>query len=213
MALASQGTLLKIGTGSGGAKTVSGITVGNPTIITSTAHGLSNGDVVTMSLFTGADAGDINAESFVVLFTTTNTFAIKLDTLGKTISDNSAAARATPVEWTTVGEVVDGDRAAGERTEIDTTHLASDAKEYLLGLKDSGNYNFNMNWLFDDLGQDALLEAESSDDAYDFKVEYPSGNSMTFEGLVKGVTGPSLGVDDKMSGSVSIRITGEVTFA
>ena len=80
-------------------------------------------------------------------------------------------------------------------------------------MRDSGSYTFNINWLFDDAGQTALLLAEGSDDAYGFKVTYPSGDTLTFDAYVQSVTGPSIGVDAKMSGSVTLRITGEVTFA
>lgn len=214
MANPSQGTKLEISTGPDepSAVTITDITIGYPTILESVEHGLKRGDVVTMANFSGTDAADINGEEFVVRYVTEDTFAIILDSSELDITDNSDAATATPVKWTEVGEVLDGDRAAGERTEIDTTHLRSTAKEYLLGLKDSGSYTFNMNWLFDDNGQNALLVAEGSDDTYDFKVTYPSDNTLTFKGLVKGVTGPAISVDGKMEGSATIKITGEVTF-
>lgn len=213
MALASQGTTLEIGTGSGSAVTITVIGLGNPTILTSVAHGLSNGDVVAMASFAGDDAASINGNSYVVQFETDDTFAIDLDSSALTITDNTDSATATPVTWTTVGEVIDMDRAAGERADIETTHLTSTAKEYMLGLKDSGNFTFSLNWLFSDAGQTALIAAEGSDDEYDFKVTYPSTDTMTFSGYVKSVTGPSLGVDDKLNGSATIRISGDVTFA
>ena len=61
--ISAQGSTLQISTGTGGAKTITAITVGNPTIITSAAHGLSNGDVVTFASLTGADAALLNGMS------------------------------------------------------------------------------------------------------------------------------------------------------
>ena len=71
-AISAQGTLLSIGTGTGGAKTITGVVVGNPTLITATAHGFNNGDVVTIAALTGVDAALLNALNWTVLFKTVN---------------------------------------------------------------------------------------------------------------------------------------------
>ncbi|MBK7592267.1 MAG: phage tail protein, partial [Betaproteobacteria bacterium] len=39
-AISAQGTIVQIATGTGGAKTITAVTVGYPAIVTSTAHGL-----------------------------------------------------------------------------------------------------------------------------------------------------------------------------
>lgn len=210
MAEASQGTIIAIAGAAGTPVTATAGAAGYPTILTSTGHGLSVGDVVTLSDFTGTDAAVLNGQVAVVQFVTSGTFAVGIDTTGKTITFTGTA---TPKDWTAIGEVVDMDRAAGSRTEINTTHLTSTSQEFLLGLRDSGTYTFSINWVFDDAGQLALLAAEGSDIASSFKVTYPSGDTLTFDGFVQSVSGPSLGVDDKLSGSVTIRISGDVTFA
>ena len=53
-AISSQGSVLSLATGTGSAKTISGVTLGNPTIITATAHGFSVGDVVTIASVGGS---------------------------------------------------------------------------------------------------------------------------------------------------------------
>ena len=85
-AISAQGSVFSIGTGSGGAKTITAVTVGNPTILTSTAHGLNNGDVVALAALTGADAATLNGNSYTVLYKTANTFAVAVDTSAKTIT-------------------------------------------------------------------------------------------------------------------------------
>lgn len=210
MAEAAQGTIIAIAGAAGSPVTATAGVAGYPTILTRTGHGLSVGDVVTLSGFTGVDAALLNGQVAVVQFVTANTFAVGIDTTGKTIT---FTGKATPKNWTDIGEVVDMDRAAGSRSEIDTTHLTSTSKEVLLGLRDSGTYTFSINWVFDDAGQLALLAAEGSDTVSSFKVTYPSGNTLTFDGFVQSVSGPSLAVDDKLSGTVTIRISGDVVFA
>ena len=83
-AISAQGSIVQIATGSGGAKTITGVAVGNPTILTSAAHGFSNGDVVTFAALTGADAALLNGLTFTVRDKTTNTSSPRIVT-GKQI--------------------------------------------------------------------------------------------------------------------------------
>lgn len=211
MATVSQGTKVEIGTGVGAAKNVTAIALGNPTILTSAAHALANGDVVTLGGFTGNDAATLNTKTCVVKNVTVNTFAVDIDTTGKTIV--GTAATATPVSWTEIKEIYDVNPDGGESGEIDTTHLQSTAKEFMTGLKDWGSISMDMAWLFDDAGQLALLEAQAAASKKDFKITYSNSKTATFEGYVKNVSGPTASVDDKLTGAASIKISGTVTFA
>ena len=210
MAIESQGTKIEMGTGTGGAKTVSGIALGNPTILTATAHGLANGDVVTLSAFEGADAADINAQVCVVKNVTADTFAVDVDTTGKTIT--GAAASATPVEWTEIGEVTDFSGPDGTANEIDTTHLQSTAKEYLMGLPDEGSISLSINWAPVDTGQLAVKAARKARTKKDFKITYSDKSTASFKGYVMGLS-TDAAVDDKVNGSITLRVTGEVKWA
>jgi hypothetical protein len=207
MALPSQGTILKMGKAvAGDALTTVAVEEGYPTVFTKAAHGLTAGRKVTCSAFSNAKLDTLSA---VVQFVTDDTFALALDTTGETIGTGTV----TPETYWTIGEVVDCDRAAGDRTEIDTTHLTSTSKEYLMGLRDGGTFTFSVNFLFDDDGQAAVREAEASDDSFHWLVEYPSGNTCSFDGFVKSFSGPSADVDGKLSGSVNVKVTGDVVFA
>ena len=91
-AISAQGAVLSIGTGSGGAKTISGVTVGYPTLLTATAHGFNNGDVVALAALTGADAASLNGLTVTVKYKSTNAFYVDVDTTGKTITPGSGTA-------------------------------------------------------------------------------------------------------------------------
>ena len=210
MAIESQGTKIEMGTGTGGAKTVSGIALGNPTILTATAHGLANGDVVTLSAFAGVDAATINAQICVVKNVTTNTFAVDVDTTGKAITGD--AATATPVEWTEIGEVTDFSGPDGTASEIDTTHLQSTAKEFLMGLPDEGTISLSINWAPADTGQLAVKAARKARTKKDFKITYSDKSTASFKGYVMGLS-TDAAVDDKVNGSITLRVTGEVKWA
>jgi hypothetical protein len=212
MAIESQGTTLEIETGTGGAVTITDISVGYPTIWTAVAHGLTAGDVVALADFAGADAATLNGESAVVQFVTTDTFAVGIDTTGDTITDNTDAATATPASYTAIGQVIDFDGPGGSASVIDTTHLTSTAKEKLIGLADEGQFTFSLNAAFDNTGQSAFRTSRTARTRKHYKVTYSDATVQSFYGYAMAFS-TSGGVDDKVNASATIEIDGAVTTA
>lgn len=210
-AISAQGSILQIATGTGGAKTITGIVVGNPTIITSAAHGLNNGDVVAIAGVTGADAALINGQSWVVTNKTTNTFAVQLDSTGKTLT---ATGTATPTTYTAIGNVKTFSGFDGAASEIDKTNLSSTAKEFALGLVDPGNFTIEVDQDLGDAGQLALRAAQVAGTTKGFKLILPAGVTPTasFSALVKKFSSQG-GVDAVAKSSIELRITGPITWA
>lgn len=213
MALESQGTKIEIAGSAGGAKTITAMTLSYPTVLTCAGHALVRGDIVTLANFAGADAATLNSVVTVVQFVTTNTFAVGIDTTGKTITDNTDAATATPKAWTELGEVADINREDPGANEIDCTHLTSTSREYLMGLQDSGTFTMTVNFLFADAGQVALLAAKTTRTLLGFRVTYSDDSTMTFNAYVQTFSGPAASVDDKLVGDISLKIDGDITIA
>ena len=209
-AISAQGSKLEIASTAGAAKTISGIAVGNPTILTSTAHGLSNGDVVTLAGLTGADAGLLNGQTVTITNVTTNTFAVQINTVGKTIT---AAGTATPLSWTKIENLVSFKGFDGQAAEIDITDLDSTAKEFLVGLQDWGTLSFDVNRDFSDAGQMALDASKRAGTLKAYKLTLPNGKTRTFNALCKNSPLEG-GVDQAVKTSgVTLRISGDVTDA
>jgi len=206
-AISAQGSVLSIGTGSGAAKTISGISLGNPTIITATAHGFANGDVVTLAGLTGADATVLNGQTVSVRNVTTNTFAVYIDTTGKTIT---AAGTATSVTFTPIVNVRSFSGFDGAASEIDVTNLSSVAKEFVLGLVDSGQFTFEIDYDSDSAGHVALRSKQVSGVLSNFKMQLPDATVITFNAYVKKFSLAG-GVDAVVRSSVDLRISGAVT--
>ena len=211
-AVQAQGTTLKIENSTSGAKTITGLTATNPMVLTSTSHGLSNGDVVTAALFAGASAALINANQYVVHHVLTNTFAIDFDNVTNTVTHNTGTATMTPVTWTTIGELKTISGFDGSGNEIDVTNLASTAKEFSMGLEDFGSLSMELNQYNDDAGQTAIRAAKTAADIKSWKLTLPNSDIATFSAYVKTFT-MNLGVDGVVTGSVSLRVTGAVTWA
>ncbi len=210
-AISAQGSLLQIGTATGGAKTLTAAAVGYPTIITSAAHGLLNGDVVTMALWAGTGATLLNGLSFVVQDVTANTFMVEVNTTGLTLTTGSTPT-ATPVTWTTINNMKTFTGLDGEASEIDVTNLLSAAKEYVLGLVDNGKFSIEVDYDGGDAGQLACVAAQQSGAKKSFKLTLPDTHTFTFSAFVKKAP-LSGGVDQVVKrGTIDLRITGAYVF-
>lgn len=209
-AFSAQGTTLQIGTGTGGAKTITAIALGFPTIVTSAAHALSNGNRGTLAAFTGANAATLNAATPNIENVTTNTFAFDIDTTGQTIV--GTAASFTPITYTNVGNLKTVAGFDGEADEIDTTNLASAAKEYLLGITDEGKVTLGLDQKNADTGQAAMRAARAASSLQNFRMQFPDGTTATFSAFVKKFS-TTLGVNQAVKADVDLRISGPVTWS
>lgn len=208
--ISAQGSVLSIATGTGGAKTITAISVGNPAIVTSSAHGLSNGDVVTLAAITGTMSTSLNGTQHVVSNVTANTFALlDVDTTGLTYTSGGTA---TPETYTQINGVVSFSGFDGEASELDTTDLSSEAMEFISGLKDEGKFDFEMKVIAADNGQIALRAARTSGAVTGFKLALPDASVASWSGLVKSMPAAG-GVNAVLKGNVSTRISGPVVWA
>jgi hypothetical protein len=202
--LDATGTTLEIGTGStGSAKTITDVSLTNPMILTSTGHGLVNGDLVTASLFAGADAASINGKKFVVKYATANTFAIDLDASALTITDNEDGAKMTPAAFVKVGTITNFSMnpTASER---DRTTLKDTERVWKRGIRDGGSMTFNVLWDNEDTGLDAVKTAyEDDSENLAFRITFSDNEAITLQnGYV---------LDYSISGEVDADATGAIT--
>jgi hypothetical protein len=106
-----------------------------------------------------------------------------------------------------VGGFISYDGFDGESTEIDTTTLASTAKEYIIGLEDYGNFNLSLNHDNADVGQIAMRAAKTSRIVRECVITFSDSSVITFNAYVKSFP-LSGGVDDVNKSNVSLRVTG-----
>lgn len=210
-AISAQGTTLQISTGTGAAKTITGITKGFPCIVTSAAHGLQKGDRVSFASIAGMT--ELNGVTATIEYVTTNTFSLSgIDSTSYTTY--TSGGTATPVTYTTIGDVVSFSGFDGQASEIDVTDLSSTAKEFKLGLTDNGGVSVTLNTVKGDAGQVALQAAKDAGTSRTFKLTLPSGTPSvaTFTAFVKQMPVAG-GVDAKVSSTVALRISGAVAWA
>jgi hypothetical protein len=208
--ISAQGSTLHIATGTGGAKTITAITVGNPAIVTSAAHGLSDGDVVTIAAVVGTMSTSINGTSRVVSNVTANTFALlDFDSTGLTYTSGGTA---TPVTYTKVNGVLSFSGMDGAASDLDVTDLDSTAMEYISGLVDEGKFSFEAKRIVADNGQIALIAARNSGAVTGLKLTLPDTSVASFNVLVKTVPTAG-GVNAVLKGTYDCKISGPVVWS
>jgi len=208
-AIIAQLTTLKIASSTSSPVSITGISATNPCIVTATAHGLSRGDVVTIASVGGMT--QLNGGTYVVQYTTANTFALSgVDASGYT--SYTSGGTATPVTWTKIANVKTFSAFDGSAADVDVTNLDSTAKEFLIGLRDMGQVTLELDLDTTDAGQLALLSKQGSQALAQFKFTLPNNAVATFNAYVKKV-GASGAVDQPLKRAVDLRVTGAVTWS
>lgn len=137
--------------------------------------------------------------------------ALKSQTSTVHISNEDADATAYgSATFDKVGEVTNIGAPSGEAADIDTTHLESTAKEYLIGLPDEGNIEIAMNAVASDVGHSELITAKDAQTRRWLKITWSSGGVWYVKALVKKYTW-SAGVDAKIEAAASFRTSGAWT--
>lgn len=208
--ISAQKSKLEIGTGTGGAKSITGITPGNPTIFTCAGHGFTNGTAVSLASIVGTMAGQLNGETHIVSNVTANTFALlDEDTTGLAYTSGGTA---TPTTYTKVGGLLSFDGFDGTADELDTTDLDSDAKEFISGIKDEGKFGFECKTLKADNGQLALRANRASGAVVPMRLTLPDTSVASFNVIVKSMP-TSGGVNAVLKGKIDTRISGAVVWS
>lgn len=208
--ITAQGSILQIGGAAGGAKTLTAMTPGNPTIFTSAAHGLNNGDIGAVAAVVGTVAAAVNGTNRIIANKTPNTFAfLDLDSTGLTYTSGGTF---TPATFTKINGLQSFTGFDGQASELDNTDMDSTAMEFLLGLKDEGKFTLGIKVIKTDPGQIALRAARTSGLLLPLRLTIPDGSIATFNVLVKSF--PTDGaVNAILKASIETRITGAVVWS
>lgn len=99
----------------------------------------------------------------------------------------------------------------GQSDEIETTTLASEAKEFTTGLADNGTFSMAGNWKADDEAQTVLRTARDDGEPRAFTSVFKDGTSSSFLGLVTQFTWDAA-PNGTVNGTFNVRITGAVSF-
>ena len=113
-----------------------------------------------------------------------------------------------------VGQVVSFTGPSGAAGVIDVTHLASTAKEKLMGLRDEGNIGFSCNFLATDAVQIKVREQRATRTLSNIAIGFTDTASPHLIHSKCYITNFSLGgsVDNKMTLDFTAELTGPITW-
>lgn len=190
------------------AKTISAITKASPAVISSTAHGYSNGDYVLLKV---QGMYQMNYKVVRVASTATDSFAAEgVDsTLFETFSSGTAEKITFGTSITTATSI---SSAGGDFDFIDTTTIHSNVKSQIPGLPNPLNYTFDNLWDSTDAGQVAMKAASDAQAQKCFKFTFGTGGKiMVFCGYVGHSGAPTGNAQDVVKAPAVITAYGTLT--
>lgn len=120
--------------------------------------------------------------------------------------------------WVTVGEVIDVTPPSVSKDTIDTTHhgTSNGQRTFLGGLVDAGEATVEVNYDITDTGHVYLRgkALTANDSPTGFRFTYSDGASTveTFEAIVTGFEA-STPIDDRVTASITLKLSGGLTYA
>ena len=193
----------------GAAKTLTAITVGATATVTSTAHGLVNGDLILLSV---QGMRQVDGRIFRVASSTTNNFVLEgEDTSGYDAFSSGTAQVVTFGTSITTATTVNG--SGGDFDFIDTTTIHGNAKTQIPGLANPATYSFENIWDVSDAGLKAMKTASDAQAQRCFKFTFGQGGQiMLFNGYVGASLLPGGSAQDKVTTPTTVTMFGSPTY-
>lgn len=209
-AINAQGSRIAIDDGTGvDIADITAVTKAAQAVVSSASAAVAEGDVVRF--INVADMPEINGISARVTAAGAGTFTVDLDSSG--FASAGGAGTARQLVYVEGCEIKTFNGFDGQAAEVDITTLCSEAREYLIGLQDFGAFSFDVNLVPNDPFQVECMEAKAAREKRSFTLTLPEGQDGTqfeyiFDAFVRqfSIAG---GVDQAVTGSVSLRVTGE----
>lgn len=189
--------------------TISGITKASPGVVSSTAHGLSNGDFVILTV---VGMRQVNGRVFRVANKATDTF--ELEGENTTNYDSFSSGVANKVTFgTSITTATSVTASGGDFDFIDTTTIHDSVKSQIPGLANPSSFSFENLW---DVSDTALVAMKAASDAQAercFRFTFGSGGQiMVFNGYVGATLLPTGSAQDKVVTPTTVTMFGSPTY-
>ena len=191
------------------AKTITAITEASPAVVSSTAHGFSNGDIVYLEV---QGMRQLNERAFRVAGVTTDTF--QLEGINSTDFDAFTSGTAAKVTMgTNITTATNISASGGDFDMIDTTTIHDNARSQIPGLPSAISFTMEHLWDVSNAGQAALKLASDNQARRVFKFQFGTGGKIIYFAGYVGFTGlPGGSAQDKVTTSCAITMNGTPTY-
>ncbi len=114
-----------------------------------------------------------------------------------------------------IAEITSCQSPSETRDQTEVTNFDSTAKEFIANLKDGGEAQFDMNFVPGDTGQTSVRSAFDSGQLRNFRIVFTDAAATTldFKALVLAKPVASGGIGDALSSSMTVKVTGSVTWS
>lgn len=153
---------------------VSAISKADPAVVSETAHGRVDGDVVRITGALGMT--EVNGIPFVVNQTESGTYEL-LDVDSRAYGTYTSGGVADLALFSTLCELTGFNRTGGTSPEIPATSQCSDAQEFEIGLPDFGTAQVDFNYAPDVAVQQAIEAAYLAGSPFAYRINYYTGKA------------------------------------
>lgn len=202
MALLAVNAPIRVESTRSAALTVTAVTLANPGVATSTAHGLSNGDVVVFDVSEGMV--ELNEQAVRVANVTTDTFELEsLNTTNYTAWTAGDAYQITA--WHTLCNSTGVDLPNNPPNKIPTTTLCSTQEETAIGLAGEVSGSIPIQDQPGNVGMQAIGDLPSGATAV-FKQTWSTGEEKVYNAQPVWGGGYSANVGDVVTGQIDLTL-------
>lgn len=197
------------------AKTITAITKASPGVVSSTAHGYSNGDYVYLTI---NGMWQLHGRVFRVASVATDTFQLEDVSGGTGIStasfDTFTSGTAEKITFgNSITTATSMNVSGGDYDMIDVTTIHANQKSQIPGLPNAISFSFDNLWDPTDAGQSAMKAASDAQAVRAFKFTFGTGGKiMVFAGYVGFAGAPAGQAQDKVTTQAVITAYGNPNY-
>ena len=193
----------------GSALVISGITKASPGVVSSTAHGLSNGDYVLLVV---QGMFQVNGRVFRVASVATDSFSLEGE--NTTAYDTFTSGNAYEITFgTSIGTITSVSQSGGDFDFIDTTTIHGNQRTQIPGAASPLAYTFDNIWDPADTGLLALKAAYDAQTDKCFRFTFGTGGPQAlFNGYAGASLAPGGSAQSMVTTSATITAFGSPTY-
>ncbi len=189
------------------ADTITAITKANPGVATAAAHGLSNGDIVILTI---SGMYQLDGRVARVANVTTNTF--ELEGIDTTLMDTFTTGTAEVVTFgTALSTATSVSASGGDFDFIDVTTIHDNVKKQIPGLANPSTFTFENIWDVSDAGLSALKTASDNQAKRAVRFTFANGQKLYFTGYIGATLLPTGSAQEVVKTSVVVTMFGKPT--
>lgn len=211
----NSGLILSMESVIGSTVVITGATNAAPGVFTSTAHGLTDGDIILLRV---SGMIEVNERLFVVVNSDTNTFELKNTATGEVGIDTTAYGLFTSgtFQEETLGISIPGVQdfspSGGDIKFVDTTTVSDTVDKQIVVGATATSYAMTMQWDPSEAAQIAMLNAFTTRTSKGFRIRWPNGRYAMWYGSV-GYAGMPGGASQGVTTSpAAISMNGAATY-